>query len=133
MPPRRRRKRRHKLNPLRFLPNEAWAQIVTWLARGLGAAGVVAAPTVVSQRANEVKLAYANEATNTALATGAALQESLTVFRRQFAEFTKEIRESRLRERRAAARLPENMIGPAIPYAWEVKAIKKPWWKRWGG
>lgn len=125
--PTKRRKRRSKHNPMRLLPNETVAQMVTWLARALGAAGVVAAPTVVSQRANDVKIAAANEATNTALATGAALQESLSVFRHQFGEFQQEMRESRRRERDVRSRLAENAVGPVLPTTWKPA---KHWWDR---
>lgn len=116
----RRRKARHSLNPLGWVPPETVALIV----KAVGAGLVVAFPALAVRQEGLGRQQTANEATNVALGAAAALQESLSVFRAQFGQFRVEMRESRLREARTAARLPEALVGPVVPLS------RRHWWQR---
>lgn len=124
---------RHRLNPLRHIPPELWP--VLW--RGLIGTSVAGAATAVPvavvkqvqvNREQAEQLKAANENTNGVIGIVAVMAESLAVFRRQMGEFEREQIEARLRERRLAARMPEALVGPSVPYTWEVKPAKKHWW-----
>lgn len=119
MPIKRRRKKRSRWSPLRYVPPDVLALIGKGVAGGL----VVAAPAVAVRQEGVAKAQTQNEALNVSLGAAAALQESLSVFREQFGQFRREIRESRLRERDTKSRLPENAVGPVVP-------IARHWWQR---
>lgn len=125
MPTKRRRphKPRHRFDPRGWIPPE----VLTICARaliGTGVAGAATAPALLVRQEQASKAEATNDATNAALGTAAALQESLAVFRQQFSEFEVEMKETRRRERDVRARLPESAVGPLPP------PPRRHWWSR---
>lgn len=135
MPPRKRRPARHRLDPLRYLTPELLVQVRNILALCVAAA----APSAVisQQNAHKVEatgeqLTYANANTNAALGIVTELSARLERAEAKADSALALARESLLRERRTAARLPEAMIGPSVPLTWTLKPPPKhPRWQFW--
>lgn len=125
---RRIRSRRHWANPLRWIPEQFWPVLMRGLI-GTGVAGAAVAPAALVRQESitrqetaaettGTKLWAQNESTKIALESAAALQDSVSVFRAQFAQFQDEMRRAKWREHDLRSRLPENQVGPAFT-PWE--------------
>jgi len=124
---RRRRKKRHRLNPLAYLTPELFAQVTKVVALCAAAA----APSVmVSQQsaqkveASEEQVGYANANTNAALGIIAVMASKIDSLEGRVSKLEREA----ARTRRI---LPEGMVGPEVPPGWTFQPVVKR--KKWLG
>jgi hypothetical protein len=130
MPPRRRRKRRHALNPMRWLAAmppvlEAMTKLAAVVAAAATPSLIVASKSADKIEASEVRadsaqtqVEYANANTNAALAIGALLSARLDSAMARIDRLER-------REARRMRRSPEAMYGPEVPPTWIPQPVKR--------
>lgn len=136
---RKRRPRRHRLNPLRIVPSETWANIIKAVCGGL----VVAAPVAAVKTTGDAKMQQTNEAVNSALASIAQMAQenrqlalrTAAINRAQdemIAQLSDEIVHLRRENRKLVVKSPQYQVGPEVPLEWTLQPPrKKKWWHVW--
>ncbi len=139
MPPRRRRKpRRHALNPLGWITAESFANI-TRVVAVIAAASV---PTMVVNNQQGKKVAeasadadtartqtqYANANTNAALGALFVITQELEALKAEVAKLRGEMRGVKHKS-------PEQAFGPEVPAGWVAQPVKRKGWfaRHFGG
>ena len=122
----RRRKRRHALNPLGWIPPAVWPMIGKAIAGGL----VVAGPAVAVKQGQDAgsKIQAANDNTGAALNAVALLIDEQDSLKARIAALELSLRAMRLQYAKLAAQSPAAMVGPAVPTDWVPAPPKKFGW-----
>lgn len=128
----RRRPRRHRLNLLRLVPNETWANIIKAVLGGL----VVAAPAVAVKTEGDNRTRSANQTAAVALEAVAQMaqenRERDDHQDRVIALMQLEIMRLKAQNRKLTRASPAMQVGPELPQDWYPQPPKKKHWWSFG-